>query len=78
MDDIRQRSDANLGYFYTHFNKELDNIEHVITGGEIIHAFVIVLGPRGSPLYDNLSVIPVNTFEEMATRVKLYIDLEIT
>lgn len=34
------------------------------------------LGPKGSTLYENLSVISVNIVEEMTTRVKLYIDLQ--
>lgn len=36
-----------------------------------------MLGPRRSALYDSVNVIPVNTVEEMMTRVKSYIDLEI-
>lgn len=47
-------------------------------GGETIHAFVRALGPRGSSLYDKLTVISVNTVEEMTTRVKSYNDLENT
>lgn len=35
------------------------------------------LGPGGSTLYDSLSVIPVNSVEQMTTRVKSYIYLEI-
>lgn len=66
-----------MGDFCTCFNKELIGINQVITGGENIHAFIRALGPRSSALYDNLSIIPVNTFEEMVVRVKSYIDLEI-
>lgn len=66
-----------MGDFYTRFNKELSGIDQVITGGETIHAFVTVLGPRGSALHDSLSVIPVNTIDEMVAQVKSYIDLEI-
>lgn len=62
---------------YTHLNKKLTSIYQVITCGEIIHAFVRELRAKGTALYDNLSVIPVNTIEEMTTRVKSYIDLEI-
>lgn len=36
------------------------------------------LGPKDSALYENLSIIPVNTVEEMAERVKSCTDLEIT
>lgn len=53
------------------------SIDQVITGGETIYAFVKVLRPRGSALYDNLSVIPVTVVEEIAVRVKSYIELEI-
>lgn len=35
------------------------------------------LGPKGSSLYDNVSVIPINIMEEMAPWVKSYIDLAI-
>lgn len=52
-------------------------INQFIMGGETKRAFVRALGPRGSALYDNLSVISVNTVEEMAARAKSYIDLEI-
>lgn len=50
----------------------------VITCSETIRAFVRALGPKGFVLYDSLSVVLVNTVDEMATRVKSYIDLEIT
>lgn len=36
------------------------------------------LGPKDSALYDNLSIIPVNTVEDMTERVKSCTDLEIT
>lgn len=77
LDHIKQRSDVILGDFYTHFNKELTSIDEVIMGLETIHAIVRALGPKGSTLYDSLTVIPIKTVEEMATRVKLYINLEI-
>lgn len=76
LDHINQRNYESLGDFYTMFNKELLGIDQVITGGETIHVLVGVLGPRVSALYDSPSVIPVNTVEEMVTRVKSYIDLE--
>lgn len=77
LDHTKQRNDGNLGDFYTCLNIELAGIEQVITGGKTNRAFVRVLGPKGSALYDNLSVIPVNTMEEMTATVKSYIDLEI-
>lgn len=77
LDHIKQRNDENLGDFYTRFNKELVGIDQVITDNETIRAFVRALGPTCSALYDSLSVIPVNTMEEMAARVNSYIDLEI-
>lgn len=49
----------------------------MITEGETTRAFVRELGPRGLALHDCLSIIPVNTVEEMATRVNSYINLEI-
>lgn len=76
LDHIKQRYDESLGDF--RFNKELSGIDQVITGGKTIRAFVKALGPRGFTLYDSLSVIAVNIVEEMATRVKSYIDLEIS
>lgn len=50
-----------MGDFYISFNKELAKIVRVITGSEIIHAFIRALGPKGSALYDSLNVISVNT-----------------
>lgn len=47
-----------------------------LTTGETIRAFVRTIGPRYSTLYENLSVIPVNTVEEMGVRFKSYTDLE--
>lgn len=67
-----------MGNFSTRFNKELIGIDQVITGGGTIRTFVRAIGPKGSTGYDNVSVIPVNTVEEMVTSVKFYIDLEIT
>lgn len=78
LDHIRQRSNESLVYFYTHFNKELAGIDQVITGDETIRSFVRALGPRGPSLYDIISVMPINTVEEMTARVKSYIDLVIT
>lgn len=52
-------------------------IDEIIIGVETIRAFVRALRPRGSALYDSLSVIPANIGEEMATRIKSYIELEI-
>lgn len=53
LEHINQRNDESLGDFYNRFNKELAEIDQVITGGETIHAFVRALGPRGSALYDS-------------------------
>lgn len=77
LDQFKQISDENLGNFYTRFNTELESIDQVITGGETNHTFMRVLRPKGTTLYGSLSVIPVNTVEARATRVKSYIDLEI-
>lgn len=57
--------------------KELTCVDQVITGGESIRAFVKALGPRGSALYGNLCIIPINTIEGMTTIVKSHIVLEI-
>lgn len=78
LDHIKQKNDESLGDFDTKFNKELTGIDQVITGDETIRAFLRALGLRVSALYDNLSVIPVITVEEMAVMVKSSIDLEIT
>lgn len=78
LNHTKQINDERLGDFYTKFNMDLSGIDQVITGGRTIHAFMIVLEPRVSALYDRLSVISVNTVEEMAGRVKSYIDLEIS
>lgn len=40
-------------------------------------AFVRALGPRGSVVYDRLSVIPIHVVGEMVVHVQSYIDLEI-
>lgn len=78
LDHIKQRNDESLIDFYTGFNKKLTGIDQVITGAEMIRTIVRVLGLRGFALYDSMSVIPANTIEEMAIRVKSYINLEIT
>lgn len=45
---------------------------------ETIRAFVWALGPRGSALYECMSIISVRNVEEMtAARVKSYNELEI-
>lgn len=75
---IKQRNDESLSNFYSIFNKELAGIDQVITGGENICAFVRVLSLRGSPWYDSLSIILLNIVEQIAARVKSYIDLKIT
>lgn len=77
LDNIGQMSDESLGYLYTRLNKELTSINQVIMEGETICTFVRALGPRGFSLYDNLSLIPVNTVEEMTVKGKSYRNLEI-
>lgn len=77
LDHIKQNVFESLRDFFTCFNKELTGIDQVITSDEIICTFVRAIGPRGSFLYDSLSVIPVNTIEDMTEKVKSYIDLEI-
>lgn len=64
LDHIKQRNDASLR-FYMHFNKELVVINQVIIGGETIRVFVRAIGCRGSTLSDSLSVILINTVEEI-------------
>lgn len=68
LDHIKQWSDESLGDFNTHFNKELASITQVSTGRETIVGFARTLEPKGITLYDSLSVIFDNSFEEMATR----------
>lgn len=66
-----QRNDGSLGNLYIRFNKELVRIDQVHQGGETIRAFLRALGLKRCTLYDNLIVIPVNTIEEMDSRVKV-------
>lgn len=77
LDHIKERNDESLRDFYTRFTNEFTNIDQVITGREAIHAFGRALGPKGSKLYNSLSIIPINTVEVMTERVKSYIDPEI-
>lgn len=49
LDHIKQRNDESLNDFNTCLNKDLAEIDKVITDGETIHAFVIVLGPEALP-----------------------------
>lgn len=77
LDRMKQMNDASLIDFYTRFNMELSRIDQLITRGGTIRDFVRALGPKGSTLYNSMSVIPVNTVDEMAACAKSYIDLEI-
>lgn len=53
------------------------SINQIITSGETIRVFVNALEPKGSTLYDSLSVILVNVVVEMVVRVRSYFDMEI-
>lgn len=50
--------------FYTCFNKELPSIDELIIGGETIRAFLKAFGPKGTALYDRLSIIPINNIDK--------------
>lgn len=67
---------SNLIDYYRGEGNLVEHIQRhqVSTGDETIHAF---MGPNGSSLCDNMSGIHVNIVEEIAVRVKSYIDFEI-
>lgn len=78
LDHIRKRKNESLWDFYTYFNKDLASIDQVIIDeGETIRALVRALRPKGTTLYDILSIIPFIMVENMTARAKLYIDQEL-
>lgn len=76
LNNIKQRGDKSLRDFYTtSLQNRRGSICHYTWGN---HSCLRQgTGPKGTILYDNLSVKVVNTVAEMAASLRSYIDLEI-
>lgn len=62
--------------YYSRFNKNLANVDQVITNGDVVRAIARGLGRRGNAVGETFRVTPVYTPGELAERDKEYIDLE--
>lgn len=78
LDDIKQGGDETLASYYCRFNKNLVEIDQVISRGEIVLVFVrgLVLVPKGDVFSNCISSVPIYNLVEMTERVKTYVNLE--
>lgn len=76
LDDVHQGETESLASYYSRVNKNLADIDQVISEEEVVRAFTSRLSPRGSVVNDNHKVMPVHNSEKLAKTVKAYIDLE--
>lgn len=71
LDDVRLVNEELLIY-YNHFNKNLTDIDQVISEGEVIRAFIKDLGTKGTAMKDNHQGILIYNQETLAEMLKSY------
>lgn len=59
--------------YHSYFNKNLSNIEEVITDGEVVQAIISGLGPRGRAVGNTFRVAPVYTPGELVESPSLQV-----
>lgn len=76
MDDVRHSETESLTNYHSRFNKNLADIDQVISEEEFLRALSSGLRPRGIVVNDNHKVMPFHNPKKLAKKVKAYIDLE--
>lgn len=76
LDDVRQQEDESLVSYYSCFNKNLANIDEVITYDEAVQALIRGLGPKGKVVGNTFKVAQIYTPRKLTVRVKGCIDQE--
>lgn len=65
-----------MASYYNCFNRNLGNIDQVVTDGKVVRALIRDLGARRREVGNTFRVVSVYTPGKLAERVKSYIDIE--